>query len=45
MHDRRHVDRIIVIADGQVAESGSHDELQSMAGGVYRRLAALQFRE
>ena len=41
----RHVDRIMVIADGRVVESGSHDELQAIEAGVYRRLAALQFRE
>ena len=41
----RHVDQIIVIADGRVVESGTHDELQRMEEGVYRRLAALQFRE
>jgi ATP-binding cassette subfamily B protein len=41
----RHVNRIIVIADGRVVESGTHEELQRMEDGVYRRLAALQFRE
>ncbi len=41
----RHVDRIIVIAGGRVVEAGSHEELQAMQDGVYRRLAALQFRE
>lgn len=41
----RHVDRIIVIAGGRVVESGTHDELQTIEKGVYRRLAALQFRE
>lgn len=41
----RHVDRIIVISGGSVVESGTHEELQEMAGGVYRRLAAMQFRE
>ena len=41
----RHVDRIIVIAGGRVVESGTHEELQTMPDGVYRRLAALQFRE
>src|ERR1017187_10155774 len=41
----RHVDRIMVIAGGTVVESGTHEELQSIEGGVYRRLAALQFRE
>ncbi len=41
----RHVDRIIVIAGGRVVESGTHEELQAIEDGVYRRLAALQFRE
>jgi len=41
----RHVDRIIVIAGGRVAESGTHEELQAMEDGVYRRLAALQLRD
>jgi ABC transporter fused permease/ATP-binding protein len=41
----RHVDRIIVIAGGRVVESGTHEELQAIENGVYRRLAALQFRE
>lgn len=41
----RHVDRIIVIAGGRVVESGTHEELQAIDNGVYRRLAALQFRE
>jgi ABC-type multidrug transport system fused ATPase/permease subunit len=41
----RHADRIIVIAGGRVVESGRHEELQAVADGTYRRLAALQFRE
>jgi len=41
----RHVDRIIVIADGRVVESGTHNQLQLIENGVYRRLAALQFRD
>jgi ATP-binding cassette subfamily B protein len=41
----RHADRIIVIAGGQVVESGTHEELQALPDGVYRRLAALQFRD
>jgi len=41
----RHVDRIIVIAGGRVVESGTHEELQAVTEGTYRRLAALQFRE
>jgi ABC-type multidrug transport system fused ATPase/permease subunit len=39
----RHADRIIVIAGGRVVESGTHEELQTIGDGVYRRLAALQF--
>ena len=41
----RHADKIIVIAGGRVVESGTHDELQAIEDGTYRRLAALQFRE
>lgn len=40
----RHVDRILVIARGQVVESGTHDELYAIEGGIYRRLASLQFQ-
>lgn len=39
----RQVDRIYVIEDGAVTESGTHDELLAKEGGTYRRLAALQF--
>ncbi len=41
----RHVDRIVVIAGGRVVESGTHEQLQALTDGLYRRLAALQFRE
>ncbi len=41
----RHADRILVISDGRVAEAGTHDELSVIEGGLYRRLAQLQFRE
>jgi ABC transporter fused permease/ATP-binding protein len=41
----RHADRIVVLADGRVVESGTHSELDAVEGGVYRRLAALQFRQ
>jgi ATP-binding cassette, subfamily B, bacterial len=36
------VDRIVVMAHGQIVEVGKHDELVQR-GGVYARLAALQF--
>ena len=39
----RQVDRIHVIEDGRVAEAGTHEELMSRDGGIYRRLAELQF--
>jgi ATP-binding cassette subfamily B protein len=38
----RRADRIMVLDQGRVVESGSHEAL-SQAGGVYARLAALQF--
>lgn len=39
----RDVDRILVIDDGRVAESGTHEELVA-SGGLYARLYALQER-
>lgn len=41
----RHADRIVVVSGGRVVESGTHAELERREGGVYRRLAALQFRD
>src|SRR5205807_2184382 len=41
----RHADRIVVISDGRVVESGTHETLQAIENGLYRRLATLQFRE
>jgi ATP-binding cassette subfamily B protein len=38
----RDADRIIVMDHGAIVEQGTHDEL-SRAGGLYARLAALQF--
>lgn len=41
----RKADRIYVIEDGTVLESGTHDELVAQADGRYRRLAEMQFGE
>ena len=38
----RAADRIVVLESGKMIESGTHDQL-STAGGLYARLAALQF--
>lgn len=40
----RKVDRIIVMEQGRIVASGTHDQLIA-AGGLYARLAALQFRD
>ena len=39
----RRADRILVIRDGQLVESGTHAELHRQENGLYRRLAELQF--
>ena len=39
----RRADRIVVIEDGTVRETGTHDELLRRADSVYRRLYQLQF--
>lgn len=38
----RNADRIIVIQKGQVAEEGTHDELETRMGGVYAGLIQQQ---
>ena len=39
----RKVDRILVVKDGQIAESGSHVELSSLDNGIYSNLLKLQW--
>ncbi len=39
----RRADRILVIRDGKLVESGTHAELHQRENGLYRRLAELQF--
>ncbi len=41
----RKADRILVIKDGQIAESGSHDELSILDNGIYRNLLMLQWEK
>ena len=40
----RHADRIVVLNEGRIVESGSHEDL-FRNGGLYRRLYDLQFRD
>ena len=40
----RNVDRIYVIDDGKIRESGTHDELSSNDNGLYSNLVKLQFQ-
>jgi len=39
----RKADRILVIKEGMIAESGTHDDLTHMDGGIYSKLLKLQF--
>ena len=39
----RKVDRILVVKDGRIAESGSHHELSNLDNGIYRNLLMLQW--
>jgi len=41
----RKADRILVIKDGQISESGSHEELSILANGIYRSLLMLQWEK
>jgi len=40
----RKADRILVVADGRVAEAGTHEELVTLEDGVYRRFWDVQMR-
>lgn len=39
----RNADKIIVLNNGQIIETGSHEELLSLDNGLYKLLASLQF--
>ncbi len=39
----RKADKIVVIENGEVKETGNHDELVKLEGGLYRNLSELQF--
>lgn len=41
----RRADRIFVIQDGRLVESGTHEELNLRDNGLYRHLAELQFNQ
>ena len=41
----RSVDRIIVMKNGRIVESGTHEELYQKDSGVYKTLYELQFGE
>jgi len=38
----KHADKIVVIEDGEIVETGVHDELVNKKGGFYRKLHKLQ---
>lgn len=39
----RKADKIFVLEHGQIKETGTHDELMQIAGGIYKNLSTLQF--
>lgn len=39
----RKADQILVIDDGRIVESGTHDELITLENGIYRNLSRLQY--
>jgi subfamily B ATP-binding cassette protein MsbA len=38
----RDADRVVVVHEGRIAETGGHEELLGRTDGIYRRLASLQ---
>jgi ABC transporter fused permease/ATP-binding protein len=40
----RNADKILVLDQGNIAESGTHDELVSIENGIYKNLSTLQFK-
>ena len=40
----KHADRIFVVDEGEIKETGTHDELIE-EGGIYKKLYDLQFRD
>lgn len=41
----RNADRIVVMENGEIVETGSHEQLMQMNSGVYRALNEMQFSE
>ncbi len=41
----RNVDRIFVLENGKALESGTHEELAALEGGLYHKLLTMQFME
>ncbi|MFY7952857.1 MAG: ABC transporter ATP-binding protein, partial [Armatimonadaceae bacterium] len=38
----RHADRLVVVEKGRIAETGTHDELMTKEGGIFRKLVEMQ---
>ena len=41
----RNADRIVVLENGMIVETGSHEQLMQLNSGVYRALNEMQFSE
>ncbi len=41
----QNADKIIVINEGNIAESGTHEELMSVENGIYKMLYSMQFKK